>query len=151
VLLKKAMDDAKPFLGTCRSCQLLNVGLSGTLYDHIADALPGALQHDQPEDRKASGFREVLLEDGARIARIAEQSVVRVSSHHHQGAKDLGRGARALCRTGDGPVEAIELPDHPVGLAVQWHPEWLPSQAHARALFREFTAACRRPAARSAA
>jgi gamma-glutamyl-gamma-aminobutyrate hydrolase PuuD len=25
----------------------------------------------------------------------------------------------------DGLVEMIEMKDHPFGLAVQWHPEWL--------------------------
>jgi putative glutamine amidotransferase len=25
-------------------------------------------------------------------------------------------------------VESVELPDHPFGLAVQWHPEWLMDQ-----------------------
>jgi gamma-glutamyl-gamma-aminobutyrate hydrolase PuuD len=36
-------------------------------------------------------------------------------------------------------VEAVELPDHPFGLAVQWHPEWLTAHAPMRALFKAFS------------
>jgi gamma-glutamyl-gamma-aminobutyrate hydrolase PuuD len=38
-------------------------------------------------------------------------------------------------------VEAVELPDHPFGLAVQWHPEWLTDLEGTRTLFRKFIAA----------
>ena len=41
----------------------------------------------------------------------------------------------------DGLVEAVELPQHPFGLAVQWHPEWLPEDEAMQALFRAFVAA----------
>jgi len=36
----------------------------------------------------------------------------------------------------DGLVEAVELPDHPFGIAVQWHPEWLKDQLVMLSLFR---------------
>jgi gamma-glutamyl-gamma-aminobutyrate hydrolase PuuD len=41
----------------------------------------------------------------------------------------------------DGIVEALEIPDHPFGLAVQWHPEWLTVHAPMRALFEAFVEA----------
>jgi gamma-glutamyl-gamma-aminobutyrate hydrolase PuuD len=40
-------------------------------------------------------------------------------------------------------VEAVELPEHPFGLAVQWHPEWLTDQASMRRLFSAFVEAAR--------
>jgi putative glutamine amidotransferase len=148
-LLDRAVGDRKPFLGICRGCQLVNVGLGGTLYEHIPDDLPGALQHDQPGDRKTSAYHEVRFDNGALIARISGSSAIAVNSHHHQGLRDPGLGLRSVGRTADGLVEAVELPDHPFGLAVQWHPEWLTGQAHARALFRKFVEACARAAAGS--
>ena len=33
------------------------------------------------------------------------------------------------------------LPEHPFGLAVQWHPEWLIDQEPTRTLFRKFVEA----------
>jgi len=143
-LLERAMSDGLPFLGICRGCQLVNVGLGGTLYEHIPDERPDALQHDQPGNRKTSPFHDVQLEDEALIARISGHSAIAVNSHHHQGIKQPGEGVRAVGRTADGLAEAIELPDHPFGLAVQWHPEWLTDQEHARALFAEFVKACAR-------
>ena len=41
----------------------------------------------------------------------------------------------------DGLVEAVELPNHPFGLAVQWHPEWLTDQESTKNLFRKFVEA----------
>ena len=41
-------------------------------------------------------------------------------------------------------IEMIELPDHPFGLAVQWHPEWLTDQQSTRNLFRRFVEAAGR-------
>ena len=43
----------------------------------------------------------------------------------------------------DGVIEAVELPEHPFGLAVQWHPEWLTDQEPTLRLFEAFVAAAR--------
>jgi gamma-glutamyl-gamma-aminobutyrate hydrolase PuuD len=57
---------------------------------------------------------------------------------HHQGVKDLAPSLKAVAFAPDGLVEAVELPDHPFGLAVQWHPEWLVEHESARRLFKAF-------------
>jgi putative glutamine amidotransferase len=44
-MLNAAASDGKPFLGICRGCQVMNVALGGSLYTHIPDQLPGALDH----------------------------------------------------------------------------------------------------------
>jgi putative glutamine amidotransferase len=41
----------------------------------------------------------------------------------------------------DGLVEGLELPDHPFGVAVQWHPEWLQDHAPMREIFKAFVLA----------
>ena len=46
-----------------------------------------------------------------------------MKSHHHQGYGKLGEGLREAARAPDGTVEALEDPDLPFCLAVQWHPE----------------------------
>src|SRR5689334_824494 len=45
-LLRSVTDDGKPFLGICRGLQVTNVALGGTLYTHILDQIPNALNHD---------------------------------------------------------------------------------------------------------
>jgi putative glutamine amidotransferase len=140
-LLHASVADGKPFLGICRGCQLVNVGLGGTLYTHIPDQLPNALDHSYPGDMRTVLVHEVKIEEGTHIADVLGEPIVKVNSHHHQGLKDIAPSLRVAGHAPDGLVEAIELPDHPFGLAVQWHPEWLTDQQPTRNLFRRFVEA----------
>jgi putative glutamine amidotransferase len=136
-----AASDGKPFLGICRGCQVVNVALGGTLYTHIPDQLPHALDHDYPGNKRTILVHEVKIEEGTHIAEIYGEPIVRVNSLHHQGLKDIAPSLRVAGHAPDGLVEAIELPDHRFGLAVQWHPEWLTDQEPTRKLFRKFVEA----------
>jgi putative glutamine amidotransferase len=140
-MLHAAALDGKPFLGICRGCQLVNVGLGGTLYTHIPDQLPNALDHSYPGNMRTVLVHEVKIDEGTRLADVLGEPIVRVNSHHHQGLKDIGPSLRVAGHSPDGLVEAIELPDHPFGLAVQWHPEWLTDQQPTINLFRRFVEA----------
>lgn len=137
-LLEAVRSDGKPFLGICRGCQVLNVGLGGTLYTHLADQMPGALEHTLPEPQRKVLAHEVRIEEGTMAAEVFGEPILKVNSHHHQGIKDLADGLRVAGKSPDGLVEAVELPDHPFGLAVQWHPEWLTDQQVTRNLFKAF-------------
>jgi putative glutamine amidotransferase len=139
--IQSAASDGKPFLGICRGCQALNVALGGTLYTHIPDQLPNALDHDYPGNKRTVLVHEVKIEEGTRTAEIYGEPIIQVNSLHHQGLKDIGTALRVAGRSPDGLIEAVELPDHPFGLAVQWHPEWLTDQASTRKLFRKFVEA----------
>lgn len=133
-----AASDGKPFLGICRGCQMINVALGGTLYTHIADQLPNALDHDYPGNKRTVLVHEVKIEEGTHVAEIYGEPIIKVNSLHHQGLKDIAPALRVAGHSPDGLVEAVELPDHPFGLAVQWHPEWLTDQEQTRNLFRKF-------------
>jgi len=137
-LLRAAASDGKPFLGICRGCQLVNVALGGTLYTHLPDQLPDALDHAYPSNMRTVLVHEVKIDEGTHIADVLGEPIVRVNSHHHQGLKDIAASLRIAGQAPDGLVEAVELPNHPFGLAVQWHPEWLTDQQSARNLFRRF-------------
>jgi putative glutamine amidotransferase len=140
-MVQAATLDGKPFLGICRGCQTLNVALGGNLYTHLRDQLPNALDHDYPGNRRTILVHEVKLEEGTRISEIYREPIIRVNSLHHQGLKDIAPSLRVTGHAPDGLVEAVELPDHPFGLAVQWHPEWLTDQETTRNLFRKFVEA----------
>lgn len=133
-----AASDGKPFLGICRGCQMINVALGGTLYTHIADQLPNALDHDYPGNKRTVLVHEVKIEEGTHVAEIYGEPIIKVNSLHHQGLKEIAPALRVAGHSPDGLVEAVELPDHPFGLAVQWHPEWLTDQEPTRNLFRKF-------------
>jgi putative glutamine amidotransferase len=137
-LLNAAASDGKPFLGICRGCQVMNVALGGTLYTHIPDQLPGALDHSYPGNMRRVLVHQVKIEEGTHIAEIFGEPIIRVNSLHHQGLKDIAPSLRVAGFAPDGLVEAIELPEHPFGLAVQWHPEWLTDQEGTRNLFAKF-------------
>ncbi|MBN2501604.1 MAG: gamma-glutamyl-gamma-aminobutyrate hydrolase family protein [Anaerolineales bacterium] len=131
-----------PFLGICRGIQLLNVALGGTLYTHILDQLPGALDHSFKDGRAPEEIiHTIRLEPGSCLAQIIGEPEIEVNSLHHQGVWEIGEGLTATGYAPDGLVEAVELPDYPFGIAVQWHPEWLPEQAHATRLFEAFVTA----------
>lgn len=143
-MLQAAASDGKPFLGICRGCQVMNVALGGTLYTHIPDQFPNALDHSYPGNMRTVLVHEVKIEEGTHIADIYGEPIIKVNSLHHQGLKDIAASLRVAAHASDGLVEAIELPDHPFGLAVQWHPEWLTDQESTRNLFRKFVKATRK-------
>jgi len=139
--VQAAASDGKPFLGICRGAQAVNVALGGTLYTHIPDQLPNALDHSYPGNLRTVLVHEVKIEEGTRIADILGEPIVKVNSLHHQGLKDIAPSLRVTGHAPDGLVESVELPDHPFGIAVQWHPEWLTDQQPTRNLFRKFVEA----------
>ncbi len=125
-LVREAITRGKPFLGICRGVQVLNVALGGTLYEDLPSQYPHALRHrsDDKTEREmlAHGVR---LAAGSRLARLFGTEHLEVNSLHHQGVRDVASGLQATAWADDGLVEALEVPGHPFGLAVQWHPEWL--------------------------
>jgi putative glutamine amidotransferase len=137
-MVRAAALDGKPFLGICRGCQVVNVALGGTLYTHIPDQLPNAIDHTYPGTLRRVLVHEVRIEEGTRAAEIFGEPIIKVNSLHHQGLKEIAPSLRIVGHAPDGLVEAIELPAHPFGLAVQWHPEWLTDQEPARNLFQKF-------------
>lgn len=139
--VQAAVTDGKPFLGICRGCQIVNVALGGTLYTHIPDQVPNSLDHDYPGNKRRVLVHEVKIEEGTRVAEIYGEPIIRVNSLHHQGLKDVAPALRVAGHSPDGLVEAVELPNHPFGLAVQWHPEWLTDQEPTQNLFRTFVEA----------
>ncbi len=142
LLARTAVDLGKPILGICRGLQLINVALGGTLYTDVADQMPGAIQHayDSGAER-ARLVHSVRIESTSRLAAYLGETLLQVNSLHHQGVKDVPTRLRPVGFAPDGLVEALEVEEHPFGVAVQWHPEWLTDQPAAQRLFRAFVEA----------
>jgi putative glutamine amidotransferase len=136
----------RPFLGICRGLQLINVAMGGSLYTHISDQHADALEHSiTPDWPRTHLAHAVNVDETSRLAQILGHSTVEVNSLHHQGVQDLGSGLKPVAYAPDGIIEAVELPDYPFGLAVQWHPEWLLEHAPMRQLFHAFVEAAGQP------
>jgi putative glutamine amidotransferase len=137
--LQGALRRDLPVLGICGGQQLLAVALGGTLIQHIPDAVPGALPHEQttPHDHAAHG---VAILPGTLLHQITGHTSMQVNTSHHQAVKTPGRSViNALAP--DGVIEGIEDPGHKFCLGVQWHPEYL-VDAGDTAIFAAMMAAC---------
>jgi putative glutamine amidotransferase len=142
-LVRWAVDEARPFFGICRGQQLLNVALGGTLYRDISEHA-GALKHTYDGQTESTlRSHEIQVEEETRLARILNTPVLTVNSLHHQAVRVVASPLTISARAPDGLVEAVELPHHPFGLAVQWHPECLLDAPEMRRLFEAFVAAAR--------
>ncbi len=138
-LVRGALARDKPVLGICGGEQLLAVVLGGSLLQHIPDAIPDALEHEQKNPRNEASH-EIALVPGTLLARIAEADTMRVNSAHHQAVQSPGKFAVVNARSPDGVIEGVEDPRYAFALGVQWHPEFLIDAAD-RKIFAAFVAA----------
>ena len=128
-----------PILGICGGEQLLNVVLGGPLIQHIPDAVPDALAHEQPNPRDQPGH-SVTITPGSLLHRITGMTDLAVNSAHHQAVRAPAPGLVVSAVAPDGVIEAIEHPGQRFCLGVQWHPEYLVS-AGDRQILAAFLAA----------
>ena len=123
-LVRLALERQLPILAICRGHQVLNIALGGTLYQDLAAQVPDALEHAfvpaRPMERTV---HSVTLTAESRLAAILGGTEFGVNSAHHQAVHIPGEGLQIVARAPDGVIEALEMPEHPFCLSVQWHPE----------------------------
>ncbi len=117
----------KPVLGVCLGMQFANVVRGGTMIQDIPSEIGKTVDH-----RK---YHRVRIDSGSSLARILGAEEASVLSSHHQAVDGLGRNLRAIARSEDGVVEALERTDGGFGLFVQWHPEAMTDRAHRDAIY----------------
>jgi len=118
-LFRAATERKLPILGICRGLQLINVASGGTLHQHV----PLHAGFSQPP---ATLLHSIELQPDSVLGSLYG-SDHQVNSLHHQTAATLGAGLRATA-TDNGSIEGIEHESLPI-VAVQWHPEMLPTRA----------------------
>jgi putative glutamine amidotransferase len=112
-----------PALNICRGAQVLNVALGGTLIEHLPDEVGGEIDHRATPEGYV--HHPVRVEPKSQLARIMGQTEVNTASWHHQAVRQLAPGLKPVAFAADGTIEALEMPDHPWLIAVQWHPEMI--------------------------
>ena len=144
-LARRAMSANVPLLAICRGAQVLNVAAGGTLVQDIPSALETGLSHAVNEPKTLRCHR-IDVVAGTRLSAVLGGSVeaacsCRVNSRHHQSVGRAGDGLVVSARAADGVVEAIEKPEHPFCIGVQWHPENFWASGEFRTLFEGFVRA----------
>lgn len=124
-----------PILGICRGCQLVNVGLGGTLK---------SIRHD-PKLRRVHRricSHPVQLRADSYLAKILRVERIRhVRSMHGQVIDKVGKGLRIAAFASDGVPEAVELAQFDQNnwfVGLQWHPELMFFHSEDRNIFIDF-------------
>ena len=78
------------------------------------------------------------MDSHSQLAAVLDRDVASVNSLHHQAVDRVGAGLRAVARSEDGFVEALEIADYGFGIAVQWHPEHMPQDKTQQNLIAAF-------------
>jgi putative glutamine amidotransferase len=148
-LLEHALAKHKPVLAICYGIQSLNVFLGGSLIQDIPTEIGSQILHSPDEDDQPDGTEPADPIHGAqfnagRVFDLSGGARAEVNSSHHQSVLIPGRGLRITAHASDGVVEAVEWTgDSNWILGVQWHPERMPGDALARALFGGLVSAAR--------
>ena len=138
-MINQVIQKQIPFLGICRGFQVLNVALGGTLYSDLSSQKQQSIKHDYyPNYNRNFLAHRVEIKPDSTIGKITGETKLTVNSLHHQGIKTLADRLIPVGYADDGLVEAVEIPDYPFGIAVQWHPEWLQNDESMKALFSSF-------------
>lgn len=120
-LARILIDRDLPLLGICRGTQVINVALGGTLIEHLPDVVGEEILHRAPPRLPVT--HEVHVRPESRLAGIIGETQVTPTSWHHQAIRQPAPGLEVVAQAPDGTIEAVEKPDHPWLIAVQWHPE----------------------------
>jgi putative glutamine amidotransferase len=141
-LVRAIIQSPKPFLGICRGLQVINVAMGGSLYEHLPDQFTGSIIHDNHHQVRDYLAHSVSVKPGSLLSQFISSNPVQVNSLHHQGVRRIAPELLQIAHSPDGLIEAVEMPGHPFGLAVQWHPEELLEYEEMRKLFQTFIHRC---------
>ena len=117
-LLAEAERTGVPVLGICRGMQVMAVHAGGQLEQHLPEVV-GHDEHSPGGD--AFGWVSVTTVEDSLVSTLVGD-VLQVNCHHHQ-AVTAHPGLVPTARAADGTLEAVEHPERPFWLGVQWHPE----------------------------
>ena len=138
-LAERVLERGLPVLGICYGMQLLALVEGGTLLQHLPEDRPGIREH------RGGVVHGVQVTPGTKLAATLGVHGADVVSRHHQAVASVGPAWTVSARDDADLIEAIERPDLPFALGVQWHPELSPEGSVQDRLFEALVEAARVP------
>lgn len=133
-LMKEILEIDKPVLAICRGIQVLNVACGGTIHQDLDLVDYETINHMQNSLSRRDVSHKVIFEPGSKTQKLLGNFAY-TNSFHHQSVDRLGKDLTVSGFTGDGIIEAIEMPSHTFVLGVQWHPESMMDSSNMKQLF----------------
>ncbi len=125
-LMQGFLSAGKPVLGICAGMQMLaclhGAKLHGNVQASVADPLP---------HYSKDVAHPVALTGGSKLAAACGRDTLDVNSFHKEAVGETGPRLAVAARAPDGVVEAVEVPDYPFAIGLQWHQERYAGTAHA--------------------
>lgn len=137
-IIARAIAEGLPLFGICRGAQLLNVALQGDLHQDLRP-----VRQYTPNRNSVFPIKEVRLKPQSKVREIIGTERIRVNSLHNQAVRRIGHKLKATATDRDQFIQAIEDPEKPFFVGVQWHPEYMPYSGRQRRLFQGFAQAVR--------
>ena len=141
-LFKQSFIKNIPILGICGGEQLINISLKGTLIQDIKVLKNQRIKHEQTKPRDQTSH-QIKITPKTKLHKIIGEDKINVNSAHHQAVDKLGNNLIATSTSEDGIIESIESLNHKWCLGIQWHPEFLITNAD-KLIFMDFIYHCKR-------
>lgn len=127
-VFRRAWERELPVLAICRGMQLMNWVLGGTLH---ADVDACVSPYGQPKFHRQTEYGKarheightIHIRPGTHLAEILGAGDVEVNTIHHQCLDRVADSLTVTAVAPDGVIEAVEVPNLPFVLGVQFHPE----------------------------
>jgi putative glutamine amidotransferase len=137
-ILKKVLEDKKPYLGICRGCQALAIASGGKLYQHVLEHYPNENHSATSYEDLAKISHSVQIIPDTKLFKIINKKKIDVNSAHHQAISKPGKNMKISAVSPEGVVEAIEHTDKNFFcIGIQSHPEAL-DKGDLEPLFKAF-------------
>jgi len=94
------------------------------------------LEHEQLNQRNQTSHK-VYINPQTLLYKIIGKKIIDVNSAHHQAVDKLGNNLKISSKSTDGIIESIESLNHKWCVGIQWHPEFLITEAD-KLIFMDF-------------